>query len=77
MIGNAGPAIELERPFGDVVEEVAVVGDHDHGAGIVAQMVLEPGHALRVEMVGRLVEQEDVWLGQQQTAKRHAPLLAA
>ncbi len=71
------PAIELERPFGDVVEEVAVVGDHDHGARIVAQMMLEPGDALGVEMVGRLVEQEDVRLGEQQLAERHAPLLAA
>ena len=77
LIGNAGAAIELERPFGDVVEEVAVVGDHDHGAGIVAQMMLEPGDAFGVEMVGRLVEQQDVGLGEQQAAKRHAPLLAA
>ena len=77
MIGNAGPAIELERPFGDVVEEVAVMGDHDHGAGIVAQMMLEPGDAFGIEMVGRLVEQEDVGLRQQQPAERHAALLAA
>ena len=77
MIGDAGPAIELERPFGDVVEEVAVMRDHDHGAGIVAQMVLEPGDALRVEMVGWLIEQENVGLRQQETAERHAALLAA
>ena len=77
VIGNALPAIELERPFGDVVEEVAVMGDHDHGAGIVAQMMLEPSHALGVEMVGRLVEQENVGLGEQQLAKRDAALLAA
>ena len=77
VIRNAGPAIELERPFGDVVEEVAIMGDHDHGAGIVAQMMLEPGHAFRVEMVGRLIEQEDVGFCQQQAAERHASLLAA
>ena len=77
VIGDARAAIELERPFGDVVEEIAVVGDHDHGAGIVAQMMLEPGHAFRVEMVGRLVEQQDVGLGEQQLAQRHAALLAA
>ncbi len=76
MIGNALPAIELQRPFGDVVEEVAVMGDHDDGAGIIAQMMLEPGHAFGIEMVGRLVEQENVGLGEQQLAKRHAALLA-
>ena len=77
MIRNAGAAIELEGPFGDVVEEVAVVGDHDHGAWIIAQMMLEPRHAFGVEMVGRLVEQEDVGFSEQQAAKRNAPLLAA
>src|SRR3990170_2580982 len=66
VIGNAGTAIELESPFGDVVEEVAVVGDHDHGAWIIAQMMLEPGHAFGVEMVGRLIEQKDVGFGEQQ-----------
>ena len=77
LVGNALPSIELERPFGDVLEEIAVVGDHDHGARIVAQMMLEPGDALGIEMVGRLVEQKDVRLRQEQLAERHAPLLAA
>ena len=62
LVGNAVAAIELEDPAGDVVEEVAVVGDDDHGARIVAQMLLQPGDALGVEMVGRLVEQQDVGL---------------
>ena len=77
MIGNARPAIEFERPLSDVVEEIAVMGDHDHGAGIVAQMMLEPGHALGVEMVGGLVEQEDIRPLEQEAAERDAPLLAA
>ncbi len=77
LVGNACAAIELERPFGDVVEEVAVVRDHDHGARIVAQMMLEPCDALGVEMVGRLVEQQDIRPGQKQLAKRHAPPFAA
>src|SRR6476646_1552368 len=77
VIGNAGAPIKLECPLGDVVEEVAVVGDHDHGAGLIAQMMLEPSHALRIELVGGLIEQKDVWLRQQQTAERHATLLAA
>jgi len=29
---DPAPAVELEDPLGDVVEEVAVVGDRDHGA---------------------------------------------
>src|SRR5205085_246276 len=38
LIGNAAAAIELEDPAGDIVEEVAVVGDDQDRAGIVAQM---------------------------------------
>src|SRR4051812_36778720 len=70
-------AIELEHPVHDMVEEVAVVGDEDDVARIVDEMLLEPLHALGVEMVGRLVEQDDVGLLEQQAGERHAPLLAA
>ena len=33
--GNAVAAVELQNPAGDIVEEVAIVGDRDHGARIV------------------------------------------
>jgi hypothetical protein len=39
--------------------------------------MLEPGDGLGVEVVRRLVEQENVWLPQQETAKRDTALLAA
>ncbi len=50
--------------------------EHD-AAGILDEIALEPGDALGIEMVGGLVEQEDVGLGKQQLAERDAPLLAA
>ena len=77
LVRDAAAAIELEDPAGDVVEEVAVVGDGDDRAGVVVQVVLEPGHRLGVEVVGRLVEQQQVGLAQQQPAQRHAAALAA
>jgi hypothetical protein len=40
-------------------------------------VLLEPLHALGVQVVGRLVQQEQVGLGQQQLAQRHATPLAA
>ena len=75
--GNAAAAVELEDPAGDVVEEVAVVGHRDDGALVVGQVALEPGHGLGVEVVGGLVEQQQVGLAQQQAAQGHAPALAA
>ena len=58
--GNAAAAIELENPAGDVVEEVAIVRDGDDGARVLLQEALEPRDRLGVEVVGRLVEQQQV-----------------
>ena len=74
---NAAAAIELENPFGGVVEEVAVVRHRDDRAGEALQELLEPFDALGIEMVRRFVEQQHVGLGEQQPAQRDAALLAA
>ena len=52
------------------------MGDGEHGAGVVLEELLEPQHALRVEVVGRLVEQQQVGRLEQQLAQRDAPALA-
>ena len=74
---DARAAIELEDPARDVVEEVPVVGDRDDGARVRAEEVLEPGDRLGVEMVGRLVEQQQIGRGEQQPAERDAAALAS
>ena len=48
-------AIEFEDPFGNVVQEVAIVGDRDNGSGITLEVLLEPVHALGIKVVGWLV----------------------
>ena len=70
-------AVELEDPAGDVVEEVAIVGDRDDRALVLGEVALEPGDGLGVEVVGRLVEQQQVGRAQQQAAQRDAAALAA
>jgi hypothetical protein len=77
LVDVVAAAIELEHPVDDIVEEVAIVGDEDDVARIVDQMLLQPGDALGVEVVGRLVEQQDVGLFEQQLGQRDAALLAA
>src|SRR5262249_61405589 len=62
---DAAAAVELEDPAGDVVEEVAVVRHRDDGALVVREEALEPEHRLRVEMLRRLVEQEQVGRGEE------------
>ena len=73
--GDALAAVELQDPLAHVVEEVAVVGDGDDRALILLQVLLQPVDALGVEVVGGLVEQEHVGLGQEQAAQGHTAAL--
>jgi hypothetical protein len=74
---DAGAAVELQDPAGDVVEEVAVVRDGDDRAGILLERPFQPGDRLGVEVVGRLVEEQQVRRLQQQAAQRDAAAFAA
>jgi hypothetical protein len=75
--GDALAVVQLEDPAGDVVQEVAVVGDRHDRAGVLVQVVLEPGDRLGIQVIRRLVEQQQVGLPQQQAAEGHAATLAA
>ena len=75
--GDALAPVQLQDPARHVVQEVAVVGDGDDGAGVVLQVLLQPGHGLGIQVVGGFVQQQDVGLLQEQTAERHAPAFTA
>ena len=60
-------AVELEDPLRHVVE-IPVVGDGHHGAGYFSGAA--PATALSIQVVRRLVEQQQVGLLQQQLAQR-------
>ena len=53
------------------------MGDDEDGAGILAQMAFEPVHRLGVEVVRRLVEQQQFGLFEQQPGERDATFFAA
>jgi hypothetical protein len=44
------------------------MGDDHHGAGIFAQVFFKPGDGFGVQVVGRLIEQQQIRLGKQQLA---------
>jgi hypothetical protein len=69
--GDAGPPVQLEDPTGHIVEEVAVVGDRHHGAGILLEGSFQPGHRLGIEVVGGLVQEQQVRPGQKEAAQGH------
>ena len=58
---QAGPAFaHRDEAVGDLPDQVAIVGDEQHGAGVGAQGVLEHVAARQVEVVGGLVEHQQV-----------------
>jgi hypothetical protein len=68
---------DLDDRVGDRVEEAPVVADDDAGAGIAHHEVLDELDALQVEVVGRLVEDQQVGRRRHQDRQLHARLLAA
>ncbi len=58
VVDVALPAVELEDPGRHPVEHVAVVGDEDQPASVLGEPLLEPGDGVDVEVVRRLVEDQ-------------------
>jgi hypothetical protein len=70
-------AVQLDDARGHRVEEGAVVADQHHRAGVVAQQRLEPGDRVQVEVVRRLVEQQQPGPRDQRLRERDALARAA
>ncbi len=74
--GDTIAAIQLEDPLGHVIQEIAIVGYRNDGAFVLLQVTLQPGDRFGIQVVGRLVEQQDIRFGQQQPAERDPAALA-
>ena len=72
-----GVALEREHVGRDPVEEPAIVGDDHRAAGERQQRLLERAQRVDVEVVGRLVEQQQVAALAQQLREVQAVALAA
>ena len=59
------------------IEKIAVVGDDQHSPAVVGEVCLEPFDTAHVQVVGRLVEKQEIRLGKKQLAKPHAGFLAS
>ena len=77
LVAVDGPVVDLPRRLAHLVEEPAVVGDDDEGAGPADEVLGEPGHRLDVEVVGGLVEHDQVVAPEQQRGQGAAATLAA
>jgi hypothetical protein len=69
--------VDLEDGGGEPAEEGAVMGHRDDGAAVAAQLVLQPRHRLLVEVVRRLVQEEQLRRRRQHAGQGQAGPLAA
>ena len=67
------PRSSLDDAGGEALEERPIVRDEHDGAGVVGEEGFEPGDGVDVEMVGRLVEQQQIGLRHQRPREQHAP----
>jgi hypothetical protein len=77
LVGDASEG-DLDGPVGHIIEESPVVGDQNDGPAVVAEEILEPLDRLDIEVVGGLVEEENVGFTQEEFGQfdAHAPSAA-
>ena len=78
----AGPAgepapVDLDDAGREPLQERAVVRNEHHGARVTVDLVFEPSDGRDIEMIGRFVEQQQVWLLHERPGQRNAPTPAA
>ena len=59
-----------------MVEEIAVVGHHQQRQRGAGQIALKPYDHLKIEMVGRLIKNQEIGLVEQGVGQRHPLLLS-
>src|SRR6516162_6703903 len=70
-------AFERKHVRRDPIEEPAIVADHDGAAGEIDQRFFERAQRVDVEIVGRLVEKQQVRASLEQLGEVHAIALAS
>ena len=68
------PPVEFDDACGEFPQEGAVVRDEEEGRLDLEQEVLEPEDRFEIEVVGRLVQQEDIGLSHQGAGQQDASL---
>ena len=75
--GNAFTTIQFENPSGNMVEEITVVRHCNNCSLILLEMLFQPVDRLCVQVVGRLVKQQNIRLLQQQAAEGDTTTLSS
>ena len=57
------------------IEEIAVVADNEKGPAIIDQIVFQPGDGLNIQVVGRLVQYQEIWFFQEHLGQSETGIL--
>ena len=63
--GDTVASVQLQDPTGDVIQKIAVMRYCDDGTLVVLQVMLQPGDRFCVQVVGWLIQKQDVRFGQE------------
>ncbi len=77
LVGFKIPVVQLEHSGGHTIEEIAIVSDQHVGPWVVGKKHFEPCDGIRVEVIGGLVENEQIRLREQNRAEGDPALLAS
>ena len=68
-------ALQMQDMADRPVEQLTVMGNEQHRMGVFRQIGLQPQRALKVEIVCRLIKQQEIRLGKKHACERdpHAP----
>ena len=77
VVGDELLLVDVHDMVAHVVQQVAIVAHHQQRVAEALQVLGEPEHRLEVEMVRRLVEDQEVGIAEQRAGQRHAHAPAA
>jgi len=72
-----GLTIEVDDTCDRLVEEIEIVGDHEECAAVGTEKCEQPVPRIGIEMIGRLVEQEEIASGEQDSGQLETAAFAA
>ena len=68
---------DLHHSGDKTVQKIAVVRNDQHSTAVIGQKVFQPGYGVHIQMVGRLVQNQKIRAGKQETSQDYACLLSA
>ena len=69
--------IDIRHMSADLVQEIAIMGDDDYCVLEAGEKAIQPGDGLQVELVGRLVQKQDIRVTEQGLGQQHPHLIVA